>query len=119
MRNFSVSHAVRLLPLDADAVALLTTGNSSYVAARVPAQTYPGQIRTIATVGVIALLASSSAVPAAEVEALLGRMFSDIDFMGQGSPFSAMVKRTSADRGLTLPLHDGAAALYGPPVSQK
>ena len=119
LRNFSVSHAVRLLPLDADAVALLTTGNSSYVAVRVPAQTYPGQIRPIATVGVTALLASSSAVPAADVEALVGRMFAEIDFMDQGSPFSALVKRTSADRGLTLPLHDGAVAFYATPVSQK
>lgn len=36
LRDFAVANPVRFLPLDADAVALLTTGTSNYVAVTVP-----------------------------------------------------------------------------------
>ena len=105
--------------MDADAVALLTTGNSNYVVVTVPTQTYPGQTRPVTTVGVATLMVSSEVVPAKEVEALLQKVFTEIDVMRAGSPFSALVKTGSARRGLTLPLHPGAEAFYGALFSQK
>ena len=119
LRDFAVANAVRFLPLDADAVALLTTGTSSYVAVTVPAQTYPGQGRPIVTVGVATLLVSSAQVAPAEAEVLLQRVFADFDFMRSGSPFSAMMRVASARRGVTLPLHEGAEAFYGAISAQK
>jgi TRAP transporter TAXI family solute receptor len=119
LRNFAVSHAVRLLPLDADAVALMTSGTSNYVAVSVPIQTYPGQGKPIATVGVTALLVSTEQVPAAETETLLRKVFTEVDFMRLGSPAGTMIKASSARRGMTLPLHSGAEAFYGTPESPK
>ncbi len=64
LHDFAIANAVRLLPMDADAVALLTTGNSNYVVVTVPTQTYPGQARPVTTVGVATLMVSSELVPA-------------------------------------------------------
>ena len=119
LRDFAVANPVRFLPLDADAVALLTTGTSNYVAVTVPAQTYPGQGRPIVTVGVAALLVSSAQIAPREAEALLQRVFTELDFMQAGSPFSAMMKVASSHRGVTLPLHEGAEAFYSATASQK
>jgi TRAP transporter TAXI family solute receptor len=115
LRNFAGGRAVRFLPLDADAVALMTTGTSSYVAVTVPAQTYPGQNKPIATVGVTALLVSTAGIPKGEVETLLQTIFGQTDFVGQGSAMGAMVKVSAARRGITLPLHPGAEAFFSPP----
>lgn len=115
LRNFADARAVRFLPLDADAVALMTTGTSSYVAVTVPAQTYPGQNKPIATVGVTALLVSTAGIPKDEVEKLLQTVFGETDFVGQGSAMGAMVKVSAARRGITLPLHPGAQAFFSPP----
>ena len=116
LRDFAVAPGVRLLPMDADAVALLTTGISSYVAVTMAAQTYPGQPNPIATVGVTAQLVSSARIPAAETEALLNSVFSDVDFLARGHAMGAMIKRPTALRGLTLPLHSGAVAFFGRPL---
>jgi len=117
-----LSHAandlsLRVLPLDADAVALLTTGTSNYIAMTIPARTYPGQNRPVATVGVSALLVSTDAVPAAEVEELLKKTFAPRDFSRLESPLAVMIRPATAQRGITLPLHAGAAAFYAPPAT--
>lgn len=112
LRNFADARAIRFLPLDADAVALMTTGTSSYVAVTVPAQTYPGQTKPIATVGVTALLVSTSGIPKDEVEKLLQTVFGETDFVGRGSAMGAMVKAAAARKGITLPLHPGAEAFF-------
>jgi TRAP transporter TAXI family solute receptor len=119
LRNFVVASAIRFLPLDADAVALMTTGNSNYVAVTIPAQSYPGQGKPIATVGVTAMLVSTERVPAAETEGLLRQVFADVDFMRLGHPMGAMIKPSTARKGLTLPLHTGAEAFYGVPNPSK
>ena len=119
LRAFAAVNAVRLLPLEADAVALLTTGTSSYVAVTVPAQTYPSQGRPVSTVGVVTLLVSSSLVPADEVDAVLRAVFANVDFMRRGSPFSALLRAASAHRGLTLPLHAGAEAFHNLAAGEK
>lgn len=113
LHDFAAINAVRLLPMDADAVALLTTGTSSYVAVTIPSQTYPGQARPIATVGVSTLLVSSDRVSPIEAGALLTRVFAEFDFMHLGSPFGAMIKISTARHGVTLPLHGGADAFFG------
>jgi TRAP transporter TAXI family solute receptor len=113
LRNFAGARPVRFLPLDADAVALMTTGTSSYAAMTVPAQTYPGQNKPIATVGVTALLVSTAGIPAKEVEGLLHTVFGGADFVTQGGAMGAMIKISAARKGITLPLHPGAEAFYG------
>jgi len=119
LHDFAVAHPVRLLPLDGDAIAFMTTGTSSYAAITMPAQTYPRQDRPIATVGLTVLLVTTSAVPAAETEALLKTVFGGVDFLGQGSALGTMIGLNTAQRGVTLALHPGAEAFFGIPAAQK
>ena len=114
VKDFAAGHSIRFIPLDGDAIALMTAGNSNYIAITVPAQTYPGQNKPIATIAVTAQLVSTAAVPAAEVEALLRIMFKEVDYLGHGSALGSLVSARSARSGLTLPLHPGAEAFLDP-----
>lgn len=113
LRRYAVTDPLRFLALDADAVALLTTGTSNYVAVTLPGQVYPGQSRSVASVGVAAQLISATTVSGAEVDYLLGKVFGARDAMAGGSPLGVMVRRSTSQRWLTLPLHSGAEAFYG------
>ena len=119
LRDFAATTTLRLLSLDADAVALLTTGNSNYIAVSLPALAYPGQERPVATVAVAALLVTTASVPTADAETLLRRTFAGSDYMRLGSPFGALLKPATARRGLTLPLHPAAEAFFAPPTPSK
>ena len=114
VKDFAAGHSIRFLPLDGDAIALMTAGNSNYVAITVPAQTYPSQTKPIATIAVTAQLVSTVTVPAAEVESLLRIMFREVDYLGHGSALGSLVSPRSARSGLTLPLHPGAEAFFEP-----
>lgn len=114
VKDFARGHSIRFLPLDGDAIALMTAGNSSYIAITVPAQTYPSQTKPIATIAVTAQLVSLQAVPASEVGALLQIMFKEVDYLGRGSALGSLVSARSARSGLTLPLHPGAEAFFDP-----
>ncbi|MBX7201026.1 MAG: TAXI family TRAP transporter solute-binding subunit [Rhodospirillaceae bacterium] len=112
VQAFARGHSIRFLPLDGDAIALMTAGNSNYIAMTVPAQTYPGQTKPIATIAVTAQLVSLQTVPASEVGALLQIMFKEVDYLGHGSALGSLVSARSARNGLTLPLHPGAEAFF-------
>ena len=104
--------------MDGDAIALMTAGTSNYLAITIPAQSYPGQSKPIATVAVTAQLVSSALVPAAEVQALLQIMLGEVDYLGHGSSLGSLVSRRSARSGLTLPLHQGAEAFFEGPCAE-
>lgn len=112
VKEFARGHSIRFLPLDGDAIALMTAGNSSYIAMTIPAQTYPSQTKPIATIAVTAQLVSLQTVPASEVSALLQIMFKEVDYLGHGSALGSLVSARSARSGLTLPLHAGAEAYF-------
>ncbi|MHB1207642.1 MAG: TAXI family TRAP transporter solute-binding subunit, partial [Rhodospirillaceae bacterium] len=112
VKAFAAGHSIRFLPLDGDAIALMTAGNSNYIALTVPSQTYPGQSKPIATIAVTAQLVSVAEVSAAEVEALLQIIFRKVDYLGHGSALGSLVSARSARSGLTLPLHPGAEAFF-------
>lgn len=114
VKEFARGHSIRFLPLDGDAIALMTAGNSNYIAMTIPAQTYPGQTKPIATIAVTAQLVSLQTVPASEVSALLQIMFKEVDYLGLGSALGSLVSARSARSGLTLPLHPGAEAYFDP-----
>ena len=119
LRDFASATPLRFLALDADAVALLTTGNSNYIAVTVPSAAYPGQERPLATVAVAALLVSTASVSSADAEAVLRRTFAGTDYMRLGSPLGALLKPATARRGITLALHPAAEAFFAGPFVPK
>lgn len=114
--DFVRSGAGRLLGLDGDAIALLTTAENSYLAINIPARTYPSQLNPITTVAVSALLMAPATTPDHEVTGLLAEVFGSIDYLKAGSVAGMFIARDTAMRGLTMPLHPGATAFFETPV---
>jgi TRAP transporter TAXI family solute receptor len=104
----------RLLGLDSDAIALLTTGEMRYVAVKIPGRTYPGQPNPVVTIAVIATLVAPLSVPDAEIGALLKSLFGPVDYLGAGSIAGTMIAPATALTGLTLtlPLHPGSETYF-------
>ena len=82
LRDYMITSNVRLVPLDGDAIALMTSGTSSYLSFTIPALTYPGQRRPIATIAATALLVSTTTVPSAEVRKMLEIVMGELDYVG-------------------------------------
>jgi TRAP transporter TAXI family solute receptor len=118
LQDFAAGHSLRFVPLDGDAIALMTAGAATYLPITLPSQIYPGQARPVATVAVAAQLVSLATVSPSEVETLLKVMLGEVDYLHHGSGLGAMVSLHSAKSGLTLPLHQGAEA-YLSAVAQK
>jgi len=110
LRVFAREHSVRFLPLDSDAIALLTVGSSAYIPVTIPARTYAQQTRPVATVVVTAQLVTMAGVSSAEIDALMKLIFTEVDYMRFGSAAGAMVDPRSAANGVTLALHPAAEA---------
>lgn len=110
LRAFAAEHSVRFLPLDSDAIALMTAGSSSYLAVTVPARTYAQQTRPIATVAVTMELVTMAGVSSAEIDALMKLVFREVDYLHFGSSLGALIDPRRALSGMTLTLHPAADA---------
>ena len=73
-----------------------------------PPNTYPGQSDSVETVAATALLLGTAALPDSTVEAVLAEVYGGIDCVAAGSTAGALISKTTARIGLTLPLHPAA-----------
>jgi len=112
LRAFASEHSIRFLPLDSDAIALLTAGSSSYVPMTIAARMYAQQTRPIATVAVTTELVTMAGVSNAEIDALMKLVFNEVDYIRFGSAPGAMIDTRWAMNGVTLPLHPAAEAFF-------
>ncbi|HSK41984.1 MAG TPA: TAXI family TRAP transporter solute-binding subunit, partial [Arenibaculum sp.] len=103
---------IRLVPLEDQAIAELAGRSDSLVPLVLPVGTYPRQAEAIPTVAVTALLVAREAMPEIEVTAILDTVFDEIDFMAAGSAAGALISRSSAAIGLSIPLHPAAEAYF-------
>jgi TRAP transporter TAXI family solute receptor len=108
----TATHGFRLLAVDSDAIALLTSGDTHYLAASIPGRTYRGQQNAVATVAAAAVLVTDKNVPAAEIKALLQSLFSPVDYLRLGSTTGVLIKPSTALIGLPVPLHPGVTPVY-------
>ncbi len=106
---------VRLVPLPPPVRAALLEPPCGLVAMTLPPATYPGQPEPVETLAVTALLVGTEALPAAEVERVLGTLFDQIDFLAAGSLAGSQISRRNAAAGLTLPLHPAAERFFARP----
>lgn len=119
IQRLSARTRIRLLPLDAAAVAALAAEDRSFVPLVLPAATYAGQAVAVPTVAVTAVLAARTEMPAIEVEAVLRTVFERVDFVAAGSAAGALVSARRARTGLTLPLHPAAEAYFAARLPEK
>ncbi len=106
------ANSFRLLSLDSDAIALLTTGEDRYVAVKIPGRIYAGQLNPVTTIAVIATLIAPQTVPPDEISSLAKSLFGPVDYLGTGSVAGALISTATAQQGLNLPLHSGADAYF-------
>jgi len=65
------------------------------------------------TVAPTALFVGTTDAPEAEVEALVRLFYENTDFAGAGSAQATKISRSTALRGVSIPLHPGAVKYIG------
>ena len=115
LQQLAVRTGMRLLALPGRSINRLVAENPGMVAMTLPPNTYPGQGEPVATVATAALLVGTTDAPDAEVENLVGFIFTGADLAAGGSPEGVKVSKDSALRGITIPLHSGAGRFFATP----
>jgi TRAP transporter TAXI family solute receptor len=112
---FADAHSTRFLAMDSDAIAVLTAGGATYLAATLPPRSYAQQPRPVATIAVTAQLVALATTPKRDVDALLGLIFAETDYPRLGSAAGALIGRRTAAAGLTIPFHQAAESYFAAP----
>ncbi|MBC2770131.1 TAXI family TRAP transporter solute-binding subunit [Pusillimonas minor] len=109
LRDALAKAPLKLLPLDAAAIEALVEDEPSLMPLNIAQGVYPNQTKPVATVGMAALLLTTTALTRDEAIELTQRVFqAGYDLLAYGSAQGAQVSAASARMGVTVPLHDGA-----------
>ena len=101
---------LRLLPLDAKAVAALVAAKAGYFAYTIPQGAYAMQRQGVRTVATAALLLTAADLSDTEVARITRFVFAGgRDFAARGSAQGTQVAAASARQGLTVPQHIAAS----------
>lgn len=118
LQRLATEHRVRFLPLEESALGRLVDENAGLMRLTLPANTYPGQVTPVTTAAAVALLLGTTDAPENEVATLAELFFERIDFASTGSAQAGKISKPTALRGVTIPLHPGAARYLGQAVPQ-
>lgn len=109
IRAASEALDLRLLPLDPDAIARVVDQRPGTFAFQLPAGTYPQQPAAVATLAVSSLLLTDTQLTNREAEELVRQVFSlDAQWLQRGSVQGSQLSLGNAQRGIGIPLHEGA-----------
>ena len=109
LRDAFAQADLKLLPLDRDAIKVLVDDLPALVALDIAVGDYPGQTQAVPSVGMPALLLTTSDLTRDEAIELVNRVYKKgYDLLAFGSAQGAQVSASSARFGVTVPLHDGA-----------
>jgi TRAP transporter TAXI family solute receptor len=109
LQRFATNPGFRLVPMDAVTLERLTASRPGLSRLTLPANTYPQQRTPVVTAAATALLLTRADAPASEVERIADLVFVQ---MPQKRAARADVSRVSSGgdlRGVTVPVHPGAA----------
>ncbi|MGE8670102.1 MAG: TAXI family TRAP transporter solute-binding subunit [Achromobacter mucicolens] len=109
LRDALIPAQLKLLPLDPDAIKTLTSGDSVLMPLDIAAGTYPNQAQHIPTVGVAALMLTTTDLTRDEALVVVRAVYqAGQDLLAAGSTQGSQVSAATARLGLSVPLHDGA-----------
>ncbi|WP_080741306.1 TAXI family TRAP transporter solute-binding subunit [Aeromonas veronii] len=94
---------LRLVPLEYNKAAEKISAQPFTIVAN----TYPNQEYDISTVGMSALLLSSTELARDDVASLFESIFKDHDLISEGEPNNIMLNIDNSRRGISIPLHRG------------
>jgi TRAP transporter TAXI family solute receptor len=109
LQQLAVATELRLLPIRGIALEKLAAARPGLTPIVLPANTYPGQEHDTATVASAALLVTTTDAPQAEVERVAELVFARKPRQSGGSADLLKVSPANELRGVTIPLHPGAA----------
>jgi TRAP transporter TAXI family solute receptor len=109
LQQLAVQTGLRLLPITGAALERLIQERPGLTPLVLPANTYPAQKEAVATVASAALLITSADAPETEVERVTDLVFTRMPQQRAGSADVLKVSAENELRGVTIPLHPGAA----------
>jgi TRAP transporter TAXI family solute receptor len=109
LQQLAATRGLRLLSIKGPALDRLVQANPGLNALTLPANTYPQQKEPVDTVAAVALLVTTLDAPQMEVERVTDLVFARMPQRGAGSADVVKVSAAHELRGVTIPLHPGAA----------
>jgi len=109
LQDLAVTSGLRLLPIRGAAIEQLARTRPGLSPLTLPANTYPKQKDAVATVACATLLVTTAEAPATEVARVSELVFLRMPQRRAGSADVARVSAANELRGVTIPLHPGAA----------
>jgi TRAP transporter TAXI family solute receptor len=108
IRNAFATLPLRLVPLEPGAVDSLIRQSRAYIAAHILPGAYASLDAPVPTVGVAAILATTTDLTAAEAAFATRLVYTATGLVEAGSPQGAQVNLRTARAGVTIPMHEGA-----------
>jgi TRAP transporter TAXI family solute receptor len=109
LQQLAAGPGLRLLPIRGTALERLVEKVAGLTPLTLPANTYPRQKESVATAASAALLLTTLDAPHAEVERVADLVFGRMPQQHAGSADVVKVSAAHELRGVTIPLHPGAA----------
>lgn len=114
LRDALARAPLKLLPLDSRAIESLVNEEPALMSINIAQGVYPNQARSVASLGMAALLLTTSDLTRDEAVELVNRVYKNgYDLLAFGSAQGAQVSAASARMGVTIPLHEGADEALG------
>jgi len=109
LQALAADTGLRLLPITGDAMERLLQARPGLTPLTLPPNTYPKQHQPVTTAASAALLLTTLDAPLAEVERVTDLVFTRMPQLHRGSGDVVKVSAEHELRGITIPLHPGAA----------
>jgi len=109
IEDLANTNDIHIVPIQGDNRAAVKDAASWFADDTIPAGTYTGVDEAVETVAVQAMIATNSAVPADTVESVTAAIFDNLDELSIKTDFITV---DSAQDGMSIELHEGAAAYF-------
>jgi TRAP transporter TAXI family solute receptor len=110
LRDLATSQKIVVVPIPADVVKKI--GDAAYQPATIPANTYEGQDRDVATAAIQNFLVTREGVPADTVYKMTKAVFENKDALVAAHAAAKGIDKANAVKSLPVPLHPGAEKYF-------
>lgn len=110
IRDLATSIDITVVAVPAETVAKV--GDSAYVAVNIPAGTYKGQEKDVATAAIVNYLVTHEGVPADAVYTMTKAMYDNLPELAAAHAAAKAINRADAGGKYPVPLHPGAEKYF-------
>lgn len=112
IQDIAAQHKVVLVPVEADKADALIKQYPFYAKVNIPANTYPSQTANVAAVAVKAMLVVTDKLNADLTFNITKAIYDNTDRLKAAHSVGGMVSKASAQEGMSIELHPGAAKFF-------